>query len=139
MHSARGEGHGARVSREAILHRGLHRFAHCENRVCNLGRMSSSEFEDSVPVKAKVGLPHRWWNAVIHIATLILAFMAILFCIGGSEERAEHFLAAAKSSWLFQGPWAWLFFCGSYCLWLSATNQEQRSRRLPFASLGDRA
>ena len=38
--------------------------------MCNLGRMSSLEFENSVPVKAKVGLLHRWWNAVIHIATI---------------------------------------------------------------------
>ena len=79
MHSARDEGHGARLSREAISNRGLHRSAHCENRMCNLGRTSSLEFEDSVTVKAKVGLHHRWWNAVIHIATLILVFMARLF------------------------------------------------------------
>ena len=52
---------------------------------------------------------------------------ALLF--GTSEECVEHLLAAAKSSWLFDGPWAWLFFCGSYCLGLSATNQKQRSRR----------
>ena len=126
MHSARGEGHGARVSREAILHHGLHRFAYCENRVCNLGRMSSLEFEDTVPVKAKVGLPHRLWTAVIHIATLILAFMMMLFCLE-QMERAEHFLRQRSP------------LGGSYCLGLSATNQEQRSRRFPVVSLGDRA
>ena len=45
-------------------------------------------YSDTVIVKAlctlcetKVGLPHRWWNAVIHIATLILAFMAKLCCL----------------------------------------------------------
>ena len=27
--------------------------------------------------------------------------MAMLFCIGAREEHAEHFLAAAKSSWLY--------------------------------------
>ena len=29
------------------------------------------------------------------------AFMAMLFCIGACEKHAEHFLAAAKSSWLY--------------------------------------
>ena len=33
---------------------------------------------------------------------------ALLF--GASDERAEHFLAAAESSWLFDGPWDWLSF-----------------------------
>ena len=108
MHSARGDGHGAHVLREAILHHGLHRFAYCENRMCNLGRMSSLEFEDSVPVKAKVGLPHRWWNAVKHITTFIFAFVVRLFCLQQVKMR-RHFLATAKSSWLFDGPWAWLF------------------------------
>ena len=28
------------------------------------------------------------------------AFTAMLFCIGTCEKHAEHFLAAAKSSWL---------------------------------------
>ena len=32
---------------------------------------------------------------------------ALLF--GTSEKRAAHFLATAKSSCLFDGPWAWLF------------------------------
>ena len=121
-----------RVSREEqFLHRGQHSFAHCENRVCNLGRMSSTEFEDSVTVKAKVGLPYRWWNAVIHIATLILAIMAMLFCIGASKERAEQYHTVAKSSWLFDGSWAWLFFFGSF----SASNQEQRAREVSYHRL----
>ena len=72
--------------------------------MCNLGRMFSLEFEDSVSVKAKVGLLHGWRNAVIYIATLIFAWRGSF--VGASEERAEHFLAAAKSSWLFDGPWA---------------------------------
>ena len=64
--------------------------------LCNLGRMSSLEFKDTVPVKAQVGLPHRWWNVVIHIAALIL--------------NALNISCGSKSSWLFDGPWAWLFF-----------------------------
>ena len=84
------------------------------NRVCILGRISSLEFKDTVPVKAKVGLPHRWWNVVIHISTLILVFIVRLFCLE-QMERAEHFLQQ-QVFLVLRWSLGLAFLCGSYCL-----------------------
>ena len=86
------------------------------------GRISSLKFKDTVPVKAKVGLPHRWWNVVIHISTLILVFMMRLSCLE-QMERAELFLRLQVFLAL-RWSLSLAFLCGSYCLGFSATNQE---------------
>ena len=85
------EWHGARVSSELSFIMDYTRFSPMAKTVCATWQNSSLEFKDTFPVKAKVGLPHRWWNVVWHIATLILVFMMRLSCVE-QMERAEHFL-----------------------------------------------
>ena len=102
VHFAADERHGARVSREAFLHHGLHNFSqpwqsilvrvqrHCL-RHCECG---------SSPQMVKRRDTHGHVNPCVHDEALFV----------WSKWNALDIPCGSKSSWLFDGPWALLFF-----------------------------